>query len=314
METVDLLLVTAVLRSENLIYIAKSIVDAFNGESDVKPFWIMCIDKFHSDITPLRIKRLEVFCLEHQLPYAVYYQGEDSDANYGGALMNAPLQDLKNKIYPDSNPYVYVLDDDNIVSPNLIKFMHEHVLPEPNVKAWWLNMLDEFGAHRFVRYADRLASIPGTGCNKGFSVIHPCASCDPSQLLIHLDALLELGGFGKERAYDYAFMNCILRNKNNIDTEMKHQGTYTWLRDANYYVSSYHNGLTTPDMIKNTLIDLGCVDSHPNEYDDSYIHVHVGKNMYNIPLSKDTLINILNEIKKEDDRQREKGGVCSPVR
>lgn len=285
-----LILITPVLRTDNLIKIGRNIIKTFEKEEYIKPHWVMCFDRYHADMDPLKIKTLEVLCLKHKLNYSIYAQGEDKDANYGGALMNKPLQDLKRKMYKDDNPYVYILDDDNILSPNILCYMHNKVMSDETGCIWWLNMLDEYGAHRFSRRIDRLAGVKGAGVNQGYYVIHPCASCDPSQVIIKLDTILELGGYGSTRMYDYDFMNKILMNEKNIQPKVRYQGDASNIRDSSFYISCYHNGLVSSDEITKTIQDINA-NKYPLE--DSYIHVHVGNHMYNLPMDNGKLKDIL---------------------
>lgn len=292
----DILLVTAVLRTENLIHIAKSIVKEFKDETELHPVWVLCFDQYNCDMSPITIKKLEVYCLENNLTYIMYYQGDEGKENYGGTLMNGPLQDLKDKVYSDSNPLVYVLDDDNIIHPNFVYFVKENCLD--NECTFWLNMLDEFGSHRFVRYADRLAYLPGFGVNEGYRIIHPCASCDPSQVVIRLNLLLDIGGFEDTRDYDYKFMNKIYTNYKGLGQSMRYQGTWPWLRDGRFYLSCYHNGLVTDDLIKETKEKLE--NKFSDLLEDSYIRIHVDDKNFILPLTNNEVLKILNE--KLNDR------------
>ena len=81
----DILLVTAVLRPKNLPYIAKNIVSTFKDETELHPVWVICIDKYNSNYSKLEIKKLEVYLLENNIDYEIFYQGEEGKENYGGA-------------------------------------------------------------------------------------------------------------------------------------------------------------------------------------------------------------------------------------
>jgi hypothetical protein len=283
-----ILLVTPVLRTDNLQYIAKNIVKRFSEQNTYNPFWVICIDQYHADTSLLKIRKLEVYLLEHNIPYRIYYQGVEGDANYGGTLMNAPLLDIQNHYANGSNPWVYVLDDDNILSRNFFKFLNTYT-SDTDV-AWVMNMLDEFGSHRFSRSSDFLSGKSGTGINEGFYVIHPCASCDPSQLLIRLDKLLELEGFGNTRFYDYEFMNKCINNACNIGSIIKCQGTDPNIRNNDFFISCYHNGLVKENMINEVITDLS-----NDSTNDSYVRIHTKNHMFNVELTNDEIIEILQK-------------------
>ncbi len=288
----DILLVTAALRIDNLKYIAHNIKEVFTEETEIRPVWVICYDKYNSGVTESFKDKIETYCKDNAIEVHSFMEGQENKENYGGALMNFPLKYMKDNFYKDKNPLVLVLDDDNILTKNLLMFTKKYCLT--NEWTWWLNMLDEYGAQRFSRSIDRLAYIKGTGVNEGHNIIHRCATCDPSQLLIRLDTLLVLGGFVADRYYDFSFMMHFYNNSYGIDNRTGYQGNLSIVPDERFFISCYHNGLVTPEMIKETLDDLP-----ESEYDDSYIRVHVGKHNYNIPLNKEELEVLLKYSKKE---------------
>lgn len=295
----DILLVTAALRVDNLKYIAKNIKDVFANEDTIRPVWLICYDQYNSHVTRESIDSLKQYCKENNIEEHTFMEGKPNQENYGGGLMNGPLRYMKETFYKNSNPFVLVLDDDNILSENFLRFVKSHCMD--NEFTWWLNMLDEYGAQRFCRKIDRLAYIDGEGRGKGYKIIHRCATGDPSQLLLRLDTLLVLGGFGSQRLYDFAFMSNFLNNSFDIDNRTGYQGDQSLCPDENFYISCYHNGLVTPKMVEETLKDLPA-----QEYDDSYIRVHVGKHNYNIQLDKEQLEILLKYCKKQlEDKYKE---------
>jgi hypothetical protein len=284
-----LVLLTPILRTENLIYVAQNINDVFKTETEIKPYWVLCFDKYNAKYTELDVKKLEVFCLENNIEYSIHYEGKEGQENYGGDLFNEPLKHIKENKFSNDNPFVIVLDDDNTLSPNLLMFIKEKTTDTD--QWWWLNMLDEYGAQRFSRSIDRLAYIKGYGINDGYRIIHRCSSCDPSQILMRLDLLLK-NPFKNGRLYDYAFMNDVYKNTNNIDVVKRCQCDFTNIPNSDFYITCYHNGLVTDKMIDNVINDIDSC-----KYDDSYVRVHVGENNFNIQLTNHELLMFLKEYK-----------------
>lgn len=285
-----IIIITPVLRTKNLFYIADNIIDRFKCAKNIKPFWCLCFDKYHADISDESILLLEKH-IDNKLDYKIYYEGNDTEFNYGGALMNFPLRDLKNRIFKTENPLVYILDDDNIIHKNFVSFIETHCLN--NEFVWWLNMLDEYGAQRFSRHADRLAYTPGYGVNKGYRIIHRCSSCDPSQIIIRLDKIIELGGFAPRRDYDYDLMNKIYQNCCHIDELLRYQGSETWIPNNDFYLSCYHNGLVTKDLLSSAIDNLENKFSETKE--DSYIRIHTADYNFNLELTNEEVLKILKD-------------------
>ena len=288
---IQLILITAVLRTNNLYYILENLKTVFEKyKESIEPMWVLCFDKYNSDIKSFDVQDIIDKCVKYDIRISLYYQGESGHANYGGALFNNPLQDLKNHYYQNSNPFLYVLDDDNIISTSFPEYLlkisndKQHIL-------WWTNMVDEFGSQFFSRHADALAyreGKPGTK-NEHFRVIHPCASLDPSGMITTLDFVLSVGGFAAKRDYDYDFMNKVCFKKEYED-RISYQADYPWIRNGKFYTSTtYHNALVKRSDIEETINDIT-----PDTPEDSYIKVHVGeKHFYIIPLNNKQLKEIL---------------------
>ena len=207
--------------------------------------------------------------------------------------MNAPMQDLKNTIFKESNPMMLVLDDDNIISPNLLKFIHEHCMNDDNI--WILNMLSDGGDIRYSRSCDFLACNISKYNDESYAVFHTCATADPSQILLRLDLFLDLGGFSSERLYDFDFMTKLMRNQNNIKSHIRFQTNDYYpsglpCTNEKFYITSYHNGLITDEKLSTIIKEIPNMD-----YNDSYVRVHVNNNYCNIQITNEELQHILEK-------------------
>ena len=286
----NILLVTPVLRFNNLKHILKNIKDVFKEEKDITPWWVLCIDQYNCNLDDSDLQNLIKACTNVVIP-VVYYQGKPGCENYGGTLINVPLNDLKNNWFKNDNPLMILLDDDNILSPHLLTFIHNHCMNDEN-NIWILNMLSECGDIRFNRGIDFLSYRPN---NSKYCYYHTCSTIDPSQILFRLDLFLEIGGFGTTKFYDFSLMTKISNNYKDIQKYLRFQMDDLVLpsvpaRCVNFYISTYHNGLITDEMINKTIDDIKTCD-----FDDSYIRVHVKDNYYNIQLSNDELKEILEK-------------------
>lgn len=287
---IEVILITAVLRSKNLPYIFENIKTTFKEYKEISVMWSLCFDMYNSEIDNDIIENIIKQCIDENIRISVYYQGLPGIANYGGNLFNKPLSDLKCKSYPTSNPFLYILDDDNILSSNFPKFLiNMNESKETNqYSVWWTNMVDEFGSHYFARNADALAYREGFGRNKGFRIIHPCASLDPSQMISTLDFILEMGGFAGSRDYDYKFMTRIYYDP-RFQNKIWYQGNDPWIRNGKFISSTtYHNALVKRTDIVDT---INSIDK--DSIEDSYIKVHVNDKNFIIPLNNKQLKEIL---------------------
>lgn len=154
-------------------------------------------------------------------------------------------------------------------------------------------MLDEYGTQRFARKIDRLAYVPGTGPNKGYNVIHRCSSCDPSQILIRLDKLLALGGFGSTIMYDYDIMSKIYQNCEEISELMHYATDFGNTLYGDFRMQCYHNGLVTNETIKSAIKDLE--ENFLDSTEDSYIRIYTNNCHFNLELTNEEVLKILKD-------------------
>ena len=91
-------------------------------------------------------------------------------------------------------------------------------------------------------------------------------------------------------------MNKFYNNVYDVDRRLHLQGDLTPASpNRDFYISCFHNGLVTPDMIDKTINDI---NDNNFSYEDSYLRVHVGKNLYTIQVPAKELIPLLEKYKK----------------
>ena len=77
-----LLLVTPVLRFNNLKHILANIKNVFKNEVSITPLWVLCIDRFNCIWNDNDIECLAKECNESGVQIAVYYQQGGMDFTY----------------------------------------------------------------------------------------------------------------------------------------------------------------------------------------------------------------------------------------
>lgn len=113
MET--LILMTGTYRLDNLLKIAKSINKYYDEYiSKFNIIWLITIDQTHAIGN---IENTIEYLNSTNIHYNISYVNINKDKVYGGDLFNDTLKQyvLENNI----NPWVYVLDDDNLLHPSL---------------------------------------------------------------------------------------------------------------------------------------------------------------------------------------------------
>ena len=127
-------LLTAAFRIDNLIPIAHSIVDGFKTSQQLKPLWVIIIDQYNAVYSPSKLEEVQLFCKDNNIDYLIEYGGVNKDKpNYGGDIYNETIFKLKATMFSDSNPLVYILDDDNLIHPLFVPTIEKTDLTKPGI-------------------------------------------------------------------------------------------------------------------------------------------------------------------------------------
>lgn len=292
MEQKTIILLTAAMRLDNLPVIARSILKqriackryGFNLH------WCICIDKanayaknffepnheikigdYNEDNLPEIQKVIGYRLLDmNGIDGSVFISGEYGQKNYGGDLFNGPLAYLKQHKFQDSNPLVYILDDDNIIHPFLLHTIRLAIDFVPNCenKFLWLTKMSGYGYtaeawrdNAYARIDDR--SGDNWRCYEVFSA-------DPSQMVQWLDQVMSWQPIsGKE--YPGAGEHGMFPNGFQYDSRLylgqwdQNKDNFVffpeWLQQNFIHdlPATYHNGLVTDE-------ELADIQRSMNEY------------------------------------------------
>lgn len=223
----SIILVTAALNWDNLINVAMSInkyKDIFKGN---KLIWLVCHDKYNGHGDKYEVIR---YCNACNISIVCYDSGLPNQANYGGDIYNKPLQDLSNRLSLDPiNTWIYILDDDNLVHPNLFRTFEVAIKNTPNCRMIWMNYMIESGVIPDVRSDNAMTVNRNNTMYNNFP--------DPSCIFIRLDKLQEVGWYDSGFDYDLKFGKKAIENHlDEISFPDTHMLYYKHL------VSAFHNG------------------------------------------------------------------------
>jgi len=242
----DLIILTACTKPKNIIQIEKSIRQ-LNGINFV---WMIGFDLINceSDISPT-----EYYLLKLNKPNYLWCSLHLPEGkHYGGEVYNPILNLVQARLNIKNSPWVYILDHDNIIHPLFPDYFRQllgfsKVLPNHKI-AW---MTDRRGYGGYVDESDQYfqnVSFEYYG-HQGYT---PRSFCpDPSQVLLKLDFLLDVGMYGGGFEYDFKWFTPTLR---------AHSDKIIWFYKIDDYgadiVRCYWNGLRTEDEVLSDLFDL----------------------------------------------------------
>jgi hypothetical protein len=72
---------------------------------------------------------------------------------------------------------------------------------------------------------------------------------------------------------------------------MIYQGNKPWMRNNNFFISCYHNGLVTSKMREEAAKDLR--ENFSETKEDSYIKIHTKNHSFVLGITNDALLNLL---------------------
>ena len=246
---IDLIIMTGAMRTNNLNKLLQSIKYCENKKNELKldihMKWLICYDQFNSNepIEPFYDK-----LSNEDIDWVSYKVGKEGQANFGGDLFNDALTDLLHGCYEGKDPWVYVLDDDNILSIKVLTEIQSLENSENNgkKKIIWMSYLMASGdIQRVTSIEDAFTTFEFNGA--WYYRYNP----DPSSIIFKGSVFLDFGGWNGGVDYDYTSVRPMCQN--NIDCLFLSKDYDLWLYQA------YHDGLKRSENIDSVkhIIDSG---------------------------------------------------------
>ena len=205
----ELVLLTGIIRTENLDIILNSIIDTFPNNLNIT--WVLIYDRCNAsgDCNHI-IERCKEYQKTNQRFSWVYYPIEKRDPKkYGGALFNDPLKWIKENWMKDKDPWVYILDDDNTLCPLMMEAIENDIKKAND------------GDKTIIKY-DMLyygcgVNVPINekywGLVTFYNKITPYyAKTDPSQMVMKYSTVEEIGFYPEGWDYDYKLYFTLFNN------------------------------------------------------------------------------------------------------
>lgn len=239
----DLILMTGVFRVDNLHKVFQSIKEIFKS-NNVNITWLLCYDQHNAkgDISSV-LEECKKYQNENpSFGWLFFPVGEDNNPHYGGDLFNGPLQWIKKNWFPSSDPWVYILDDDNTVCPLMGERINEMLTcaetKDKNVV--YLNIMYENGIiapvcnNTFFYECTRTGWIP-------YYVI-----TDPSQIITKYSCIEDFGFYSNKLKYDEDIFHYLINHVESMCFPEEWHPTNDF--SLNRYQTT-HNGISSKEDI-----------------------------------------------------------------
>jgi hypothetical protein len=247
---IQLTLLTGSMHWDNLQRIADDLIKQL-PKHDFQINWIICLDQYNgSGSTEAGLLTLQEFCNMGGIRTWLYKSGKPNQKNYGGDLFNDAIFDYLSKKPVDWDPWIYILDDDNLVHPFIFDVLRK--CQGNSKRIIWLSK------HRETGITDQ--APPGMAMNShwdsGAEFTPAQLSPDPSQLLIRASLIQEVSGYGAGFTYDFEWCLPFCRS---------HRDEIIFFPEFNPnsidIIHSYHNALRTKDEYDKDMEMLSDPDS-----------------------------------------------------
>lgn len=244
---IELILLTGAYRLNNLHQSFDSIYDNFANRKDVHVTWLICVDQFNKngDINPI-IEKCENACKEFGMGYWIFPSGKKRQPNYGGDLYNNALKWVKENYFKDSDPWIYIFDDDNIIHPAFACSL-EKVTSKSEANGKDIIWFTKSQMEGFITPSSKRKSYAFKKYKNG--KIEATDLPDPSQLLMKYSTIEEFGFFVGGLEYDRKLWEFIEINESRVLYPSDWLPVNSW-RDFCGQVQTYHNGQITDKEVE----------------------------------------------------------------
>lgn len=288
-ENKTLILLSSLIKKKNVPQIAKSIYDNLIVKGYNNLLWLISVD---NKIKNENLDLIEEYCQKYRINHLTEFHGSETEKNYGGTMFNDMLHtayEFYNKKGID--PWVYILDDDNIICPLMgaqLESMIDAAI-RSNKKAIWMSMHREDGFIDTVRSY----SIYGRGVNNQWTYADEFMP-DPSQLLMRLSLINEMGYFNEGATYDQKLWWYFYNNLDKICLpEEWHEGHWLGRGNNNFY-QCYHNAINDEKIVK--LVNAAIDNNEPMSF--SFV-VGLNESCERFIIGREDGIEIFNKIKNK---------------
>lgn len=239
----DLIFVTAAFRLKNLTAIAQSIKTAMANYSNIEYSWHICVDEYNAKGD---LKKLKKYFDIYNIPHMIVKSGKPNQPNYGGDIMGAGIYCIDDSY---GNPWIYILDDDNIVHPmipEIIFRLKTGSLDIGKKEIIWTTCTWFTG--KMVETYKGLAFQQCPDLERGGSILSQFTYADPSQVLMKKSIYDKYGPMPGGFRYDFDWLLPLMR------TEMLSNDNVAVYSDIDGFCRdkfhTWHNGLRTVEDLE----------------------------------------------------------------
>lgn len=236
----NLIIMTASSRFDDLVKVAKSIninYDKYNEKFNI--YWLICKDQYNGHGS---LDKFFEYISTTKIYWQLYDSGKPNQKNYGGDIFNESLQNFV-LYYNIDNPWVYILDDDDVLHPNIYKIFDMCIENNFYGNKEIITTVNKWHCGHNREISSEIFLLP----NHHNSIILEWFLFDPSAVILKYNIIKKYGFISGEFLYDFNWLNLtVLKNEvNNIIWYTDYEHSY-----GRHVVGSYHNGLVKDEDLK----------------------------------------------------------------
>ena len=131
-----LVILTRCSRPTYIKKVAESVVNLWQqiesqmDENIIKIYHVIIFDKYKLTKEQMRSivdEAKELYYWEMGISLMIEYRGKKNDTKYGTTMLVESANNLMSRFSEDFDPWVYILDDDNVIHPNFAQVLFNHM-------------------------------------------------------------------------------------------------------------------------------------------------------------------------------------------
>ena len=208
----QIVLINRCCRPKNLHKIVDSILELRhqlddNGGKLIKLYHVVIFDKYkvsYEEIAEARNLLRERYDMELTINWWFEFRGGKEGCNHGATMLVQFASNLMSRFTEDFNPWLYILDDDNIIHPEFYKILLDHTEDDSVVIFGQRRKMDYFAGYEATPVLDSILTRENmyigadgqlTDDLFALNVFDATRHPDSAQFLLRYEFLMENGNY-----------------------------------------------------------------------------------------------------------------------
>ena len=215
----SIVILTRCARPKNLSTVCRSVLELYQSMMDnydkiLAITHIIIFDKYKCSKEDVEAAKNDVRNVYSDLflgfNYIFEYRGLKKDNEYGAKMLIDSVDNLMSRYYTHFNPWLYILDDDNIIHPSFVTLLKEHIGSEKILIFGQKRSMQRFDRSYYTEICiltknTMFIDSNGNRTNdiESLNAISVNTHPDSAQFLVRYDTLMKAGNYANSYLVDF---------------------------------------------------------------------------------------------------------------